>query len=103
MITKAQALTVDAFHLNGCHRTVGPRGGEEVQIYIWLRNGRTQTWKTRPTEFRIPVKFGLYAKGQIWHSNASEFHVPEDCPVLKEQTGLQLLRQQWEQQPTEVR
>lgn len=33
----------------------------------WLvrRNGQTQTWKTRPSEFRIPVKAGLKAYGEI--------------------------------------
>lgn len=29
------------------------------------RNGRTKLWKTRPNEFRIPVKAGLRATGQI--------------------------------------
>lgn len=31
------------------------------------RNGRTQTWKTRPSEFRIPLKAGLRATGEITH------------------------------------
>jgi hypothetical protein len=29
------------------------------------RNGQTQTWKTRPSEFRIPVKAGLKSYGAI--------------------------------------
>ncbi len=29
------------------------------------RNGRTQLWKTRPSEFRIPVKAGLKAYGAV--------------------------------------
>lgn len=29
------------------------------------RNGRTQTWKTRPGEFRIPVKIGFRGHGAI--------------------------------------
>ncbi len=29
------------------------------------RNGRTQTWKTRPTDFRIPEKAGFRAFAQI--------------------------------------
>lgn len=34
---------------------------------LWLlrRNGKTQTWKTRPDDFRIPVKAGLRSTGQI--------------------------------------
>lgn len=33
------------------------------------RNGRTKTWKTRPGEFRIPVKAGLRACGYITNGN----------------------------------
>lgn len=29
------------------------------------RNGQTKLWKTRPDEFRIPVKAGLRATGAI--------------------------------------
>ena len=29
------------------------------------RNGKTQTWKTRPGEFRVPVKCGMYTYGEI--------------------------------------
>ena len=33
------------------------------------RNGKTQTWKTRPGEFRIPIKAGLKACGEITDLN----------------------------------
>lgn len=36
---------------------------------MWRRNGATKTWKTRPGEFRIPVKFGLYSYDYITHTN----------------------------------
>lgn len=36
------------------------------------RNGKTQTWKTRPDEFRIPVKAGLKATGQLTHDSIVE-------------------------------
>ena len=29
------------------------------------RNGRTQTWKTRPNDFRIPIKIGFKTYGNI--------------------------------------
>ena len=29
------------------------------------RNGKTQTWKTRPGEFRIPVKYGFRGYGAL--------------------------------------
>jgi hypothetical protein len=35
------------------------------------RNGKTQTWKTRPNDFRIPVKAGLKSCGAIDHHNVT--------------------------------
>lgn len=29
------------------------------------RNGKTQRWKTRPNEFRIPIKYGFKSYGQV--------------------------------------
>lgn len=29
------------------------------------RNGKTKTWKTRPEDFQIPIKHGLYDYGYI--------------------------------------
>ncbi len=31
------------------------------------RNGKTQTWKTRPSEFRIPLKYGFRGYAEITH------------------------------------
>jgi len=39
------------------------------------RNGRTQLWKTRPNDFRIPVKAGLKAYGNIRPDNLSGFRL----------------------------
>lgn len=64
MITKSQAETERYFHDDECR--------------TWRRNGATQLWKTRPADFRVPVKYGLYAYGQIWHTDAHLFHVPGD-------------------------
>lgn len=36
-------------------------------------NGACKTWKTRPTHFQLPVKYGLYEHGYITHDNASEW------------------------------
>ena len=38
-------------------------------------SGKMKTWKTRPDEFRIPWKFGLYDNGAITHRNAHEWLV----------------------------
>jgi len=37
------------------------------------RNGMTKTWKTRPTEFKIPIKIGLYGYEYITDNNAEEW------------------------------
>lgn len=34
------------------------------------RNGKTQTWKTRPGDFRIPAKYGLKVTFDITHMTA---------------------------------
>lgn len=72
MITRHQALTTDIFHEN--HEPAG-------KIYQWRRNGATLTWKTRPDEFRIPVKYGLRSYGQITDKDACRFHAEQDCPT----------------------
>lgn len=36
-------------------------------------NGRCTTWKTRPTEFRLPVKFGFRTSFYITETNAHEW------------------------------
>ena len=72
-VTKDQALTADLFHRAAfC---------TDKRVERWRRNGKTQTWKTRPDEFRVPVKFGLYGYGNITDLNAGDFHVAEECPV----------------------
>jgi hypothetical protein len=81
MITREQALTENHFHCGECTRTIGPKGGEKVQMTFVRRTGRTQTWKTRPNEFRVPVKHGLRDSGYITQDNAHAFHLDSDCPV----------------------
>jgi hypothetical protein len=43
----------------------------------WRVNGAVKFWKTRPKEFRIPVKHGMYDFGYITHENAEYFEVAE--------------------------
>ena len=81
MITKEQALVADQFHLGECLRHVGPRGGVKISSYVWRRNGQTKVWKTRPTHFRVPVKFGLYKHGYVTHDAYLEWHTEINCPL----------------------
>lgn len=46
----------------------------------WRVNGALKTWKTRPEEFRLPIKHGLRDYGYIEQHNVGEFHREEDCP-----------------------
>ena len=39
------------------------------ELWQCRRNGATKTWKTRPGEFRIPVKAGFSACGELTHNN----------------------------------
>ena len=86
MITKQQAIMADEFHYTGdheCSRTIGPRGGVTEKVVRVRRNGATQTWKTRPTEWRLPVKYGMRARDQfsIHHYEAANWHTANDCPL----------------------
>lgn len=82
MVTKEQAMAaLSEYHFGECRKVVGPRGGEKIYQTRVRASGRCQTWKTRPAEFRLPVKYGMYQNGEITHSNASQWHTPEDCPI----------------------
>lgn len=91
MITKEQAITADNFiqvarptgsekiNYNGFGTIFVPDGGSVplVNVIKWRRNGKTKTWKTRPDEFKIPIKHGLYSFGYITQDNAHLFEVAE--------------------------
>ncbi len=79
MVTKEQAQVESHFHYGECVRTIGPRGGETLKQENWRRSGMTKTWKTRPDEFSVPIKYGLYNSSYLTHSNASEFHTAANC------------------------
>ena len=84
MITKLEAINARNFHYGTCTRTEGTRGG--IKWYIehtenWRRNGVTQTWVTRPNDFRVPVKYGLKCYSQITQENMAKFHTVATCPL----------------------
>lgn len=87
-VTKQQALDAyhgQEFHYTGnhpCRRHVGPRGRVKESFIRVRVSGNCKTWKTRPDEFRLPVKHGLYEHSAIEDHNADHFHRAEDCPLL---------------------
>lgn len=68
MITKDIALVANTFH----HVTLNNADGTPVRA---RRNGATKTWKTRPSDFRVPVKHGLKDCFYITPSNAADWIV----------------------------
>jgi hypothetical protein len=45
----------------------------------WRVSGKVKTWKTRPGEFRLPVKFGLYSHDTITESELVNLHRGDGC------------------------
>ena len=68
MITFQKAIEAREFH----HVTFKNRDGTPLRA---RRNGKTKTWKTRPGEFRVPVKYGLKQCFYIESINAHEWEV----------------------------
>jgi hypothetical protein len=84
MITREQAIKLthgQELHFGVCKSTTGPRGGVKVTQTRVRVSGQCQTWKTRPEDFRVPVKHGMYDNGEIVPSNAAQFHLTSDCPL----------------------
>lgn len=72
------------YHENGgCSYTVGPRGGQRLTLTVWRPNGRIKTWKTRPTHFQLPIKYGFRGPyGYLTQDNLHMFHKRSDCRAL---------------------
>ena len=75
MLTKEDAIRGTFFHEN--------HAPNAEKIRLWRRNGKTQTWKSRPNDFRVPVKHGLYDYAQIREFDAVAYHTEENCPDRK--------------------
>lgn len=71
MVTYEQALKANRFSF----KITNPRNEHCGEERACRRNGKTQTWKTRPGHFKIPVKYGMYEFFYITHENAATFTV----------------------------
>ena len=78
MITKAQAVSARSGQ-NFYHATKRNSGKSPLMVRV---SGQCKTWVTRPTHFKLPVKYGLFESGYITHENAEEW-------VATEQEALQ--------------
>jgi len=71
-----------------CHSERGPRGGLKThQIRVRVA-GSLKTWKTRPKEFSLPVKYGLKEWAHITHDNGMYWHRSSECPELVIERGV---------------
>lgn len=71
MVNKTIATTVthgDILH----HKTEKNADGTPVRARV---NGQCKTWKTRPDDFRLPVKYGLRHCFYITPENAGDWEV----------------------------
>lgn len=68
MITKEDAMTEREFH----HVSLKNADGTPLRCRA---NGVCKTWKTRPNDFRLPVKYGLRECFYITPRNAHEWSV----------------------------
>ena len=80
-IEECLKLKSSEVHFGQCTCKVGPRNGRYYSQEIWRINGRIKTWKTRPLDFKIPIKFGLYDYGYITPENCHLFHSSESCQI----------------------
>lgn len=72
-ITQFDAINATELHVNGLFNADGT-------CMRYRRAGRTQLWKTRPDDYRMPVKHGLRDHAQITPAYAAHVHTPENCP-----------------------
>ena len=64
MITKNQAITTTRFE----HVHLKDSNGEPVRCRAM---GKCQIWKTRPDDFKLPVKHGMYDSFYLTPNNAA--------------------------------
>ena len=69
MITKEQAVAAE-YRQEFLHVREKDSRGNPLRCRV---NGKCQTWKTRPNEFRLPVKYGLRVCFYITEHNAADW------------------------------
>jgi len=92
MITKEQAMTATRFKqvakldleprlAYGSMRMTMEKKSDKIiplaKPNNWRASGKCKTWKTRPEEFKLPIKFGLYESSYLTHENCNLFEVAE--------------------------
>lgn len=79
MITKEIAV---ALHHGKTLYHVSMKNADKSALRVRV-NGNCQTWKTRPAEFKLPIKHGMYQYGYITEKNGNEWTTEEPEAVTK--------------------
>jgi len=66
LVNRENAMTANHFE----HVAMKNKDGSPLRV---RRNGKTKTWKRKPNEFSIPIKYGLYEYSYITHDNCHEW------------------------------
>lgn len=67
-------------HAGECKLIIGSRGGTTHRVEVWRVNGRCQTWKTRPADFSLPIKYGFKGPhSYVTPQNMHVFHLASEC------------------------
>jgi len=73
-MTKQDAMTLRHFH------AVDPKRSNADGTPMRVRaNGACKIWKTRPEDFRLPVKHGLYSYGYIDQDTKGDWAPGDRC------------------------
>ncbi len=83
MITKRDAETARHFF----HLTARNADGTAVRCRA---NGRCKTWKTRPDDYRLPVKYGLRSCFYLTPSNADEWSTADPTDLSDASRALKM-------------
>ena len=74
-LTKAQAIELGEHkHHLAYHRVLRNSDGTALRA---RPNGRCKTWVTRPSEFRLPMKYGMYETFYITERDAGDWSLVE--------------------------
>jgi hypothetical protein len=71
VVTKQQAISANYRH-NFLHATFKDSKGNPMRCRV---NGKCKTWVTRPNEFKLPMKYGLYQYFYITPDNANDWDI----------------------------
>jgi hypothetical protein len=74
-IKLGEGWSATVYHGTARYASRGKQVGGPVQGRV---NGKCKTWKTRPMEFRLPLKVGFRGFSEITEGNCHEWYLTEE-------------------------